>query len=408
MRICLVNDYSLTHIGGAVTSLLEQKNALEAEGHTVVILQLGKPVKVPGVDSSQLFFVDPSFTLPKNFYQLPILVHSRKNLQNVRAIVHAINVDVIHIQSEYSLAYAASKIAKELTIPTVYTIHTFFWTYSGTVARNTIAAFIRFCFRHIMRLPLETERLNGNIVEQTLKNITLTLAKRSEAVISPSTHQAVVLQQTSLKAPVFVIPNPYRAPTTSPKPTIARPSQDAMRIAWIGRHAPEKRPAEFLEAVRLAQIQVPQKIFVDMIGDGSLFDDLKRQYQSATVVFHGKQSRQKVVAYIDQSDITALTSYHFDNQPMTIAEATSRFRGVLYCDERLTEGLTHAGYKSTDETIQGLSAAIIKLIQDPSLVSSLSRGAQRDSTIFRPQTYTRQMTAIYEDVRQQKHRNNAA
>ncbi|HEU4830809.1 MAG TPA: glycosyltransferase [Candidatus Saccharimonadales bacterium] len=395
MRICLVNDYSLTHIGGAVTSLFEQKKALESAGHTVYILQLGTPPRSVAINQTNVIYIKPSFTLPPVFYNLPFLTGSKKNLRKIHDALSDAAIDVIHFQSEFSLAYAVSKIAKQLSVPTVFTIHTFFWEYIGTTALHVVANIIKILFEKTTRQKILTEKLPGNSVEQMLKNITLTLAKQSGAVISPSSHQRDVLEQTSLKTPLYTAPNPYRAPDDAPTPRVVRTDKHVFRIAWIGRCVPEKRLAEFLAAAAIAQAQSNERVLVDVVGDGSLLPELKELFQSDTIVFHGKQPHAKIVEYIDRSDVVALSSYHFDNQPMTIAEGISRFRGILYCDERLTEGLQSAGYKSDDETPESMAKAIVALAESPSIVRTLSENAKKDSSLFSSRTYASTAEKIY-------------
>jgi glycosyltransferase involved in cell wall biosynthesis len=90
-----------------------------------------------------------------------------------------------------------------------------------------------------------------------------------------------------------------------------------------------------------------------------------------------------------------LTSVGFDNQPMTIAEAVSRNRGVLYCDPKLREGLTNAGYLAESTDASGLAAAIVDLVTDPALLVGLSQGAAADRDEFSPDTYVERVLGVY-------------
>jgi glycosyltransferase involved in cell wall biosynthesis len=80
---------------------------------------------------------------------------------------------------------------------------------------------------------------------------------------------------------------------------------------------------------------------------------------------------------------------------MTIAEAVSRERGVLYCDPKLKEGLLNSGYLSESPDDAGLADAIVALVEDPSLLVGLSRGALVDRELFSPSNYAERIVEIY-------------
>lgn len=408
MRICLVNDYSLEQTGGAVISMLEQKRALESAGHKVYIMQLGHPIKLPGVKQTDILFIPPSLTLGASLLDLPILNNSPKNLLRIRQLLESHSIDVVHFQSEFSLAYAVSRIARELDIPRVYTIHTFFWQYPATFALKTTAYAIKSAFAFITKQPLNIEKLSGNPVEQLLKNITLSLAKQCDVVVSPSSHQKSTLEETSLHPSVVLAPNPYQGLKNTPAPRLLESSASlsTLRVVWVGRCAPEKRLFEFLEAVTIAQSALSddgKTIVVDVVGDGSLLEAAKRKYASDNIRFHGKQPHAKVVTFMDNADVVALTSYHFDNQPMIIAESVCRYRGVVYCDERLTEGLAHAGHRSADKSPAAIADALIELAKQPELRQKLSKGAKKDSDTFSYETYASNLIKVYAALKKPSH-----
>jgi len=389
MRIAFVNDYSLDHIGGAVTSMFEQKKALEQAGHAVFIFQLGKPTATP---HDGVIFIPPSFTLPKSAYHLPILLNRRKHTDLLRKLLTEHEIDVIHFQSEMTLAYAISKIAAEMKLPMFFTIHTLFWKYTGPLPKF-IAGVLRLGSASILRQKVNDFHPTGNAVEKALKNITLEIASRTDTVFSPSLHQKKVIEATQIKTPVIVSPNPF-TPYAQPASTIST-SPHPLKFVWAGRCVPEKRPLEFLEAIKLTSKKTIEPFTVDIIGDGPLLEQIKKDNALPNVTFHGQLSHDKTIELFDQSDVVCLSSYGFDNQPMIIAEAISRFRPVLYCDKQLTEGVDTAGYLTKNETPKAIATAMQYLIEHPSEVGALSRRAQEAATIFTPQAYAKRTVAHY-------------
>jgi glycosyltransferase involved in cell wall biosynthesis len=80
---------------------------------------------------------------------------------------------------------------------------------------------------------------------------------------------------------------------------------------------------------------------------------------------------------------------------MTIAEAVSRERGVLYCDPKLREGLLNAGYLSETPDAAGLADALVTLVTEPERLLAISHGAAIDRTAFAPQSYVERILAVY-------------
>ena len=87
---------------------------------------------------------------------------------------------------------------------------------------------------------------------------------------------------------------------------------------------------------------------------------------------------------MDAASAVVPTSLGFDNQPMTVAEAVSRERGVLYCDPRLGEGLGASGFLAANPQVDGLADALVALVGDPSLLVGLSGGAAQENIEFSP------------------------
>jgi len=395
MRIAIVNDYSMQHIGGAVVSMLEQKKALEKAGHTVIVLQLGKKPTRPTYDESGFIYIKSTITMPASLYNLPILFAGKKDDELITRILNEHEIEAVHLQSEMTLAHLVAKNAQQLSIPIFFTVHTFFWEYNSTFAINPITFLSKKLFEKAFRITIEDLRPTGNAYEKLLKNITLSIAARSKVVISPSKHQQKALQSTKLKTPVVVVPNPFE--TDNSTATFIESKPHTIRFTWIGRVVPEKRPLEFLEAAANAHKQSNVQFEVVVIGDGSILEEAQATFALPNVTYLGKLTHEETIAQIDESDMVCMSSYHFDNQPMIIAEAVSRFRPVFYCDEQLTEGVDVAGYRTEDETVAAMTKGIIDLIEHPQKIVVLSKKAEAAAALFAPKTFVKSVTKLYQE-----------
>ncbi|MFT4124249.1 MAG: glycosyltransferase, partial [Microbacteriaceae bacterium] len=195
-----------------------------------------------------------------------------------------------------------------------------------------------------------------------------------------------------VERPVAVVPNPVPPAGRAPVPLPAGPP----RFLWVARCEPEKRPLVFADAVLAARARTDAAFGVDVVGEGSQLRELRARLAGLeSVRVHGGQPHERVLELIDAAAIVVLTSLGFDNQPMTIAEAVSRHRGVLYCDPALAEGLRHCGVLAAGPGAAELGAAIAGLAADPRRLGRIAEAAERDATEFGPARFVERIEAVY-------------
>ena len=390
MRIAIVSDFFLDYVGGAQSSIFEQKAALEEAGHTVYLVAAvsSKRGHVEGLDLA----VKASVTIPGLL--LPVIRNRRKVVAQLAEFFYAEGIQVVHPQTEFGLAHAAATAAEQLGLPVVHTVHTFYWASTG--AGPTIAApFVRAFLQNVTGMRFATQGYTGRPSDDTLRNLTLRFAQRADVVVSPSAHQGTDLQAAGLEKHVEVVPNPI---SRSPRPAALLTEEQAKspRILWVARCEQEKRPLVFAEAVVAALARTQNGFAVDFVGDGSQLDDVRALAAGhPEFVIHGSLGHDAVLDLIDASALVALTSHGFDNQPMTIAEAVTRYRGVLFCDPKLREGLGDSGYLTATPDATALADALVELTGSPDRLLALSAGAQRDAATFSAAGYVTAIEGVY-------------
>lgn len=393
MRIAIVSDYFLDYVGGAQTSMRQQQLALQAAGHTVVMVSAARGVWFGGVrtvdDGIQLH---PNYTIPG--LQLPIIPNNRRNRAVLARFFREQAIDVVHLQTEFALAHAATRVARELGIRVVHTVHTFYWASEGG-PQASIAWFLRWGLELVSRSRIPRLRLTRRAADNLLRNLTLGMALLVDEVVSPSAHQARDLAAAGVRGEIALVPNPV---ATSPRPSVPLALDGGARPAflWVARCESVKRPLVFARAAIDALARTNDGFGVDFVGDGAELAELKSLVAGHPQIrVHGALPHDEVLDLMDAASAVALTSLGFDNQPMTIAEAVSRERGVLYCDPKLREGLQHAGYLSATPDVQGLADAIVALVNAPDLLLEMSRGAAIDRTAFSPESYVQRILEVY-------------
>src|SRR5690606_16757814 len=123
MRIAIVSDYFLDYVGGAQTSMLQQRLALMQSGHEVVLVsatrERGRRFQV----TEEGLRIRPQFTLPG--VELPVIPNNPATTDALQTYFTELGVDVVHVQTEFGLAHAAADAAHRMGLRVVHTVHTF-------------------------------------------------------------------------------------------------------------------------------------------------------------------------------------------------------------------------------------------------------------------------------------------
>ena len=384
-----MSDFYLDYVGGLQTSIREQVASLEAAGHTVLLVSLAR---TDGTDKG--LQLRPAWTVPGVL--LPVKGATTALVSRLVAYLESERIDVVHVQTEFGLAHAAISAAHTLGIPAVHTVHTFYWQSTGLGA--VIATpLMRYGLQYVTRQRIPRRRFVGRAPDNLLRNVTLGLALRADVVVSPSAHQADDLRAAGVQR-VVTVPNPI-APSPRPAQLLTAARVERPRFLWVGRCEAEKRPLVFAHAVLAALARTGDGFDVDFVGDGAELPALRRLMAGhPSVTVHGGLPHDAVIDLIDASSAVALTSDGFDNQPMTIAEASSRYRGVLYCDPKLREGLAHSGHLAAGPDAPALADALVELVTAPDRLLALSVGARTDSATFSGDTYVERILAAYDSA----------
>ena len=395
MRVAIVSDFFPEFIGGAQTSMREQQLALENAGHEVRTVNAIRDRGTRYRRDDRSLRVRPRFVM--RGVELPVIGNTARTRSELAHYFRDEAIDVVHVQSEFGLSHAAIDAAEEVGIPVVHTVHTFYWA-SDDNWHAFLAPIGRWILSRAIGRPIERRRLAQKPIDSVLRNLTLTTAMRADAVVSPSAHQARDLEAAGVRIPVRNIRNPMASSDSPPTP-LTGAHTDHPRFLWAARCDLVKRPLVFARGAIEALERTNGGFSVDFVGTGGQLRALRRltaKYPELRV--HGAIPRTGLLGLLDESAAIVLSSLGFDNQPMTVVEAVSRQRGVIYCDNNLTEGLTRAGYLTPTTDEHGFADALVALVNDPELLVGLSRGAAAEQHEFSGETYVRRITGVYDAI----------
>ncbi|MGW9629000.1 glycosyltransferase family 4 protein [Microbacterium sp. NPDC055521] len=349
--VLMVCDYSLKYLGGAQTAFIRQAQALAGEGVRVVVL-------APDADaltSDGITTVSPSRRGTIPVLDLPLLGRARDLEPLVAATIRRHGVGAVVLHSEFAVAAAAIDVARQLGIPSLHTVHTFFWRAPAALA--PFAPVVSRVHRSLTGIRNGGRFTGSHPLNNSLRTMTLRVAERADIVLSPSKHQAVALRDAGAGR-VEAFSN-----VAQPLRVAPAPEDEPLRLLWVARFAPEKRVDVALDAMRLV---------VERLGEGRVHLDVAGGTHRPVpgVTFHGSVPGERVGELMDAADAALITSLGFDNQPMVALEAFAHGRPVIVSDPVLATEFGDAALGTPSPDAEGLADLIIRLAADRSLLAA--------------------------------------
>jgi len=117
------------------------------------------------------------------------------------------------------------------------------------------------------------------------------------------------------------------------------------------------------------------------------------------VVFTGQLSQEAMAGVMGQSDIFALVSYNFDNQPMSILEAAATGLPIIYCDPQIKEGLSsESAILAASPEPAAIARAIDELVGDAERRQRMSQAARRVAEQFDIRDLAQRLVEVYQQT----------
>lgn len=377
MRIAMVTDYYLPTLGGVQTVVKAHKEALEQDGHEVIVFA---PLSSASSDPTVVRLPTARGFAPDGY---PFTWTPRAAADALRDGLREHRVEVVHVHTEMFAALGAFRAARELGIPVVQTMHGRIDVYTRSVLPLPSITTILLARLHHRRLPHEP--LAGGAggtyartrTARRMWRLMVSQANAAAQVIVPSAHFAQKLQAQGVRTPLTVLSNGLEDSVLdavgTPLPRVLAPGV-AMRVMWCGRLSPEKRPEVFMDAVA----RTPG-IEAHLYGDGVARSTVARRaaaLPSGRAVVHGSVPQSEVLEAMRDAHVLVSSSLDFDNQPMVILEAIASGLPVVVTDPDLAETLPAGGGIVTPTAdAAGLATVLAALADDPSRIEAMSRAA---------------------------------
>lgn len=386
MRIGLFSDTYTPDINGVVSSIVTLQKELEKNGHEVFVItnhkaflsvqREGNVLRLPGLELKWLYG-----------YKLSTPYHF-----SARDEVKKMNLDVIHVHTEFGVGMFARIVAKYLNIPVVTTYHTMYEDYTHYINRFEIE---------------EVDFISKKVVTTFSRSI----SDNAQGVIAPSEKTRETLLKYGVKTPIYVIPTGLNFDKFDP----AKIDQEKVKeirasygiqdddhvIAYVGRIAQEKSIDIPIEGFQYVE-DPHTKLMI--VGGGPQLEDLKKLAKklniSDKVIFTGPQSRDDVPLYYACADAFVSASLT-ETQGMTYIEALASHLPVFARPDEVLEDLVledETGYLFT--TPQEFAEKVAMFVQlDEEHKQRLCEQARKvvnkyDGNMF----YTKVMSVYYQAI----------
>ena len=383
MRIGIFSDTYAPEINGVVSSILTLQKGLEAQGHEVYIItshkgfihstREGNIFRMPGLELKWLYGY--ILSTPYHF--------------TVKAEIEKLNLDIVHVHTEFGVGIFGRIVAKALNLPVVYTYHTMYEDYT----------------HYINKFDLDS-------VEKVSKKVFTTFSKylcdSVASIIAPSEKTKDKLQSYGVKRPIYIIPtgldlDKFKENSVSEqrKEDIRKQyniSNETKLITYIGRIADEKSIDIIIHgAVHLTDSNAR----IMIVGGGPQLEELKQLAQKINVqdriIFTGPVPREDVPAYYLMSDcfVSASTS---ETQGMTFIESLASGLCVLARPDEVLEHLViedKTGYFFTSSE-QFAQKAEHYLHLDDAKKQLIKKEARKIVSPYEVETFVSNVVSVYQ------------
>ena len=382
MRIGLFTDTYPPYINGVSTSVHMLKIALENLGHEVFVVTVnqkassydfeedGHIIKVPGVKTG---IYDYRLT---SMYPLKIAKKIKK-----------MNLDIIHVHTEFSIGSFGRIIAKQLNIPIVATYHTYYEDYLYYVTKGY--------FNYISKNLLKT--LTQFYADKTVNSLIVPAEKIKDLFINKYNYKKeIAVIPTGIAIERFYKENVDKNKKEEIYKSL-KVDKDDFLILFVGRVAEEKN-IEFLIEAHKKLVKEDNKYKLIIVGDGPDIKNLKELSKDIkdNVVFAGKSLWEDVPCYYDIADIF-VTASRSETQGLTVLEALASSTPVVCANDpsyidAIVPGSNGFVFDIEEEYLENIK----KLRKDNKLREEFSINARNYSENFSSSKYAKRVLDVYE------------
>jgi 1,2-diacylglycerol 3-alpha-glucosyltransferase len=381
MKICMMTNTYLPHVGGVARSVSTFAEEFIRQGHDVLVVAPrfdGRPLSAA---SERIVVRIPSL---RNFNGSDFSVRL-PGAAALSARIDTFDAEIVHAHHPFLLGDTALRMAMNKNVPIIFTHHTRYEDYTHYV-------------------PFESE-----VVKEVAIQLPTHFANLCDGVIAPSESIARLLQNRGVKVPVAVIPTGIDVAgfaTADGRRFRERHGipDDATVVGHVGRLAVEKNLDYLAEAVAQHLVHWPETRFL-VVGDGPARDGIKAVFKRHRVadrlVMPGRRTGRALREAYRAMDVFAFASLS-ETQGMVVAEAMSAGLPVVALNApgvcEVVRDEINGRLLEADTTVAGFARALGRLVDDASRREELAAGARRTAQEFSRERFAARMLGFYDEV----------
>ena len=383
MKILIATDCYKFNTGGITASVLALCNGLRRKGHEVKVLSPSNSQKSFRDGDDYFIKSVPAFYYPGQ--RIAFLVHNPllKELELWRP-------DVIHIQTEGLVCFAAKSISRKCNAPIIMTCHT---------------DYAHFVFGRLRYFTL---------IKAFMREIGKYLYRDAVKVIVPSQKAGNFAFLHSVKERMTVISNgieleKYQKALSSSEKLLLRQSLGidvGMKVmVSVSRLSKEKNISELIEFLPLLLKKMPD-IKLLLVGDGPSKSQLEKQVKklniSDNIVFAGSKPAEDVWRYYNISDIFVSAST-FEVHSMSCLEALAQGLPLLCrADDALKGVLEHSQNGMIYHSEEEFSEFAFRMLSDERISKNMRQKSLEKAEEFSSDAFASSVMRLYEDAIKEK------
>lgn len=383
MKIGIFTDCYYPQVNGVVTSVLILEEELRKLGHEVTIVT----VKVPNhIDSSKHIVRISSIPFSKwNEFRLglPMVASAFKKIK-------ALNLDLIHTHTEFSIGLFGRFVAKHLDIPVVHTYHTMYEDYTHYISN----------FKY-------TKQVAKKIIIKTSKQY----VKKYDGIIAPSDKTRFALRRYGVTNNIFVVPTGINLDQFKqlPKSSAELDSiyekyqlkKEDYHILSLGRLSEEKSVNLIIEQLPEVLKVIPSAKLL-IVGDGPYREKLEELTAQLSlqknIVFIGRVPYEHVNLFYSIANVF-ISASKTETQGLTILEAMASGLPVIAYDDLNIKDIiiaNESGYLFS--TKEELSRALITCYSDNEKTLKIIKQATSIVENLSKENFGKNAEKVYEEL----------
>jgi len=383
LKVGLFTDTYFPQVNGVATSTATLKRNLELLGYQVYVFTTTNPLAPAEEDS---------------IYRIPsapfVSGHRIAKFYETRLVneIKALNLDIIHTHTEFSIGIFGRLVAKKLNIPRVHTYHTIYEDYTHYVIKYQ-----------------KVDHISKNLARKMSK----TFCNSAAAVITPTEKVRTLLRTYGVNKEMTVIPTgislekfqqtDLNLDTIQAKRLTLGIKENEKVILYIGRISKEKNIEELFHHLQSYLKEKADATFV-LVGDGPEKENLEAlaitlEIQDQ-VKFVGEVPWTSVMAYYQMGDVFVSASQS-ETQGLTYIEALASGLPVVAKKDPCLEGVVENGINGyTFENQQEFLQALESIFNNPNHQAQLAINAAASTDKFSEYIFAENVARLYHETLQ--------